>query len=117
MFSYIICVRVCRFYGDSFKGRALQARSIFCSLESFVGDVYRSVFGKLNTKIALVINTRRNPYYRTNVPTPFLIGCGRTLPSSIPQPSNSHTRITRWLTKRAELSPGKLANEASRGVP
>lgn len=41
------------------------------------------MFGKLNTKIALVINTGRNPY-RTNVPTPFLLGCGLTLPSSIP---------------------------------
>lgn len=76
------------------------------------------MFGKLNTKIALVIiNTRRNPY-RTNVPTPFLLGCGLTLPSSIPTTVElPHTRITRWLTKRAGLSPGKLANEASKGVP
>lgn len=105
MFSYIICVRVSGFYGDSSKGRAPQARSIFCSFESFVGDVYRSMYGKLNTTIALVIiNTRRNPY-RTNVPTPFVLGCGLTLPSSIPT------------TVELPYENNKMAHEACRVVP
>lgn len=53
------------------------------------------MLGKLNTKIALVINTRRNPY-RTNVPALFLLGCGLTLPSSIPTTAHEACRVVPW---------------------